>query len=119
MIFFLNELLEKKDWEWTPECLEAFFKIKVLTSDLFLTHYNQDLGIIVASDASSYGIGSCILYKMPDGSNKPVAHASKTLPAEKNYSQIEKASSGRTSLLRKYFAVTKFHRYIHGRHFTL
>ena len=41
----LNELLKRdKDWEWTPECQEAFVKIKeVLTSDLFLTHYNLNV----------------------------------------------------------------------------
>ena len=112
----LNELLKKdKAWEWTPECHRAFEKIKeILTSDLFLTHFNPDLEIIVASDASSYGIGACILHKMPDGSHKPIAHASRTLlPAERNYSQIEKESLGII------FAVTKFHRYIHGRHFRL
>ena len=110
----LNELLKKdKDWEWSPKCQKAFVKIKeVLTSNLFLTHYNPDLKIIVASDASSYGIGACILHKMPDGCHKPVAHTSRTLlPAVKNYSQIEKR------LLGIIFAVTKFHRYIHGRHF--
>ena len=112
----LNELLKKdKVWEWTPKCQQAFDEIKkVLTSDLFLTHFNTDLGIIVASDASSYGIGACILHIMPDGSHKPIAHASRTLlPAEKNYSQIEKEALGII------FAVTKFHRYIHGRHFKL
>ena len=111
----LNELLKKnKDWEWTPECQEAIVKIKeVLTSDLFLAYYNPDLDIIVASDASLYGIGACILHKMPDGSHKPVAHASRILlPAEKNFSQIGKESLGII------FAVTKFHRYIHSRHFT-
>ena len=60
-------------------------------SDLFLTHYNPDLEILEASDASSYGIGNCILHKMTDSITKPIAHASRALlPAEKNYSQIEK-----------------------------
>ena len=111
----LNELLkEDKDYEWTPECQEAFVKIKeVLMSDLFLTHYNPDPDIIVASDASSYSTWACILLKMLDGSHKPVDHASwSLLPAEKNYSQIEES-------LGIIFAVTKFHWYIHGRHFTL
>ena len=33
----------------------------------------SDIDIIVASDTSSYGIGACILHKMPNGSHKPVA----------------------------------------------
>ena len=107
----LNELLKKdKKWRWTPECQTAFDQIKkALPSDLFLTHYDPKLEIIVASDASSYGVGSCILHKMPDGTKKPIAHASRTLLlAEKHYSQIEKEALG-----------IKFHRYLHGRFFTL
>ena len=101
----LNELLKKeKSWLWTPECQESFEKIKktsecqepfekikkTLTSDLSLTHYDPTLDIIVASDASSYGIGAYILHKLPDGSRKAVAHASRSLlPAEKQDFQIE------------------------------
>ena len=81
--------------------------------DLFLAHYNTDLDIIVDGDASSYGIRIYILHKMTERSHKPVAHAPKTLlPAEKNHSQVEKES------LWIIFAVTKFHLYIHGWHFT-
>ena len=77
-------------------------------------HDDPKLEIIVASDASSYGFGACILHEMPDGTKKPIAHASRTrLPAVKHYSQIEKEALGII------FAVTKFHRYLHGRFFTL
>ena len=89
----LNDLLKKdKKWKWTPECQTAFEKIKTtLTSELFLTHFDPKLNIIVASDANSYGIGACILHLMTDGSKKPIAYASRALlPAEKAYSQIEK-----------------------------
>ena len=100
----LDKLLKKdKPWLRTPECRESFEKIKkILTSDLYLTHYDPTLDIIVASDVSSYGIGACIV------------HASRSLlPAEKQYYQIEKEALGII------FAVTKFHRYLHGRRFTL
>ena len=89
----LNKLLKKdKPWGWTAECQEAFEKIKkTLMSELFLTHYTQNLEIIVASDASSYDVRTRILYKMTDGTLKLIAHTLKALlPAEKNYSQIEK-----------------------------
>ena len=125
----LNELLKKdKPWLWTPECQKSFKKIKKtpecqepfekikknFTSDLSLTHYDPTLDIIVASDASSYGIGACILHKLPEGSRKAVAHASRSLlPVEKQYSQIEK------EVLGIIFAVTKFYRYPHGRRFIL
>ena len=101
----LNELLKNTGMPRVVRNIK-----KALTSDLSLTHYD----IIVASDASSYGIGICILHKLPDGSRKAVAHASRSLlPAEKQYSQIEKEALGII------FAVTQFCRYLHGRLFIL
>ena len=70
-----------KSWDLSTECQEAFDKIKeLLTSDLFLTHFNPNLELIVACDTCSYGVGACILHKMPDGTNKPIAYASRTPP---------------------------------------
>ena len=112
----LNELLRKeKKWIWTKECEQAFREIKnKLTSDLFLTHVDPNLDIIVARDASTHGVGACILHKRKDGKVRPIAYASRSLiPAERNYSQNEKVALGII------FAVTKFNRYIHGRRFTL
>ena len=65
----LNELLRKeKKWIWTKECEQAFHEIKnKLTSDLFLTYFDPNLDIIVASDVSTHGVGACILHKWKDG----------------------------------------------------
>lgn len=53
-------------------------------------------------------------YTLKDGSTKPIIHASRVLlPAEKNYSQIEKEG------LAIVYAMRKFHRFIHGRFFIL
>ena len=112
----LNEVLRReKKWIWTKECEQAFREIKnKLTSDLFLTHFDPNLDVIVARDASTHGVGACILHKWKDGKVRPIAFASKSLiQAERNYSRIEKEA------LAIIFAVTKFHRYIHERRFTL
>ncbi|XP_005877553.1 PREDICTED: uncharacterized protein K02A2.6-like, partial [Myotis brandtii] len=112
----LNELLKKdSEWNWSPECQKSFDDIKrILSSNLLLTHYDPKLPIIVAADASEYGIGAVLLHKFPDGKHKAVSHVSRSLePAEKNYSQIEKEG------LALVFALKKFHKMLQGRRFTL
>ena len=108
-------LAQNFPWCWSVECEHAFVKLKsLLTSDLLLTHYDPQKPIIVAADASSYGVGAVISHRFPDGSEKAIIHASRTLTtAERNYSQIEKEA------LALVFAVKKFHKIVYGRHFTL
>ena len=112
----LNKLLKKQqEWKWTRECDTAFNWAKqALTSAQVLVHYNPELPIRVAADASAYGIGAVLSHVLGDGSERPIAYASRTLSAsEKNYSQIEKEALGLI------YAVKKFHQYIYGRQFTL
>ncbi|XP_041785534.1 uncharacterized protein K02A2.6-like [Anopheles merus] len=112
----MDQLLKKDvKWQWTPACQQAFDQFKrTLQSNLLLMHYDPKLPIIVAADASSTGIGAVIFPQFPDGSMKVVQHASRTLaPAELNYGQPEKEA------LALVYAVTKFHKYLLGRHFTL
>lgn len=112
----LDELLKKNvSWNWSKSCQQSFDAAKeTLRSDLLLTHFNPALPIVVAADASMYGIGAVLLHRCADGSEKAVCHASRALSsAEKAYSQIEKEALGII------FAVEKFHKMIYGRSFTL
>ena len=92
----LNKLLKKDSkWNWSTEYQTAFKKIKILTSDLSLTHYDPKKDIIVASDGSSMVLGAVILQNESNSQVKSIAHASETLlPAEKGCSQIKKKLEG-------------------------
>ena len=83
-------------------------------SDLVLTHFHPNLPLHVASDASPYGLGAALSHSMPDGTERPIAFASRTLnTAEQNYSQVDKEALGIV------WSLKKFHTYLYGRRFTL
>uniref|UniRef100_A0A183BPS4 RNA-directed DNA polymerase n=1 Tax=Globodera pallida TaxID=36090 RepID=A0A183BPS4_GLOPA len=112
----LDSLLKKDSpWAWGKEQQSAFDKAKqILLSDLLLTHYDPTKPIVVAADASQHGIGATLSHKAPDGSERVVEHACRTLTAsERNYAQIEREA------LALIFACQKFHRMIYGRKFVL
>ena len=112
----LNELLQQsKRWKWSTQCAQAFQKAKqVLSSASVLMHYDPTLPLTLAGDASAYGIGAVISHVLPDGTEKPIAFASRSLStSERNYAQLEKEA---LSLI---FGVKKFHQYLYGRKFQL
>jgi len=95
--------------------MDAFHLVKKhLTSVKLLTHYDPTLPLTLAADASAYGVGAVISHVFPDGSERPIAFASRMLtPSEKNYAQLEKEA------LSLVFGVKKFHQYLYGRSFIL
>ena len=89
----LYKLLTKhQPWSWGADQAAAFQKAKFqLTSDVLLVHFDPSKKIALSCDASPYGIGVVLSHLQEDGSDRPIAYASRSLaPAEKNYSQIEK-----------------------------
>ena len=112
----LHSLLHKRTaWTWDSTHQSAFDYVKdLLTSDTVLAHYDQTKPLILACDASPYGIGAVLSHTFEDGSERPIAFASRTLgPAEKRYSQLDKEG------LAIIFGVKRFHQYLAGRHFTI
>ena len=112
----LNELLQgDKTWIWTPQCDKAFLDVKeMMTSEQVLCHYDPNRPVKLACDASPYGLGGVLSHIMDDGTERPIAFASRSLTkAEKGYSQIDKEA------LALYWGVLKFHTYLYGRRFTL
>lgn len=105
--------LLKKDakWDWSDECQQSVADIKKeILSPTFLTHYKPNMPIKLRCDASSHGIGAVIAHVMPDGTERPIAFASRSLSqAEKNYSQIEKEG------LAIVYGVKKFHLYLYAK----
>ena len=89
----LNQLLCKDvKWQWNNEYDSAFSSLKKqLASQSVLVHYDVNLPVKLACDASSYGLGVVISHVMPDHSERPTAYASQSSSkAEKHYSQTEK-----------------------------
>ena len=79
-----------------------------MTGAPVLMYYDPKLPVIVAADASSYGLGG-VIYQLKDGERHPVAFASRTLlPSDRRYAQIEK------ECLASVWACAKFERYIVG-----
>ncbi len=102
-------------WKWTKECEDAFNYAKnVLSGDKVLMHYDRNKDLVLSVDASPTGLGAVLSHKLEDGTERPIAYASRTLSAaEKNYAQIEREG------LAIVFGIKKFHLYLYGRSFLL
>ena len=108
-------LRQDKQWEWSDQQEKSFQEVKqLLSSPNLLVHFDDQKPIVVACDASPFGIGAVLSHILEDGTEHPVAYTSRSLsPAEKKYSQLDKEA------LANVFGVGKFHRYIFGRKFLL
>ncbi|KAL5473476.1 hypothetical protein EMCRGX_G027965 [Ephydatia muelleri] len=112
----LYGLLKKNTrWCWGRPQSEAFNKAKhLLTSAQVLTPFDVKKKLCLSCDASPYGIGAVLSHQFADGSERPIAYASRTLaPAERKYCQLEKEG------LAVVHGVKKFHQYLFGQEFVI
>lgn len=94
-------------WVWNKECQAAFdvAKSKMASTEV-LEHYNTVLLLKLDCDASAYEVGAVLSHTNEDGSERPIAYASRAQnPEEKNYAQTEKEG------LALIFGVKKFHKF--------
>ena len=112
----LYRLLQKKtQWKWGIQERKAFETVKEqLTKSPVLEHYDPSKPLTMAADASPYGVGAVLSHIQEDGTEKPIAFASRTLnEVEQRYSQLDKEALAIT------FGVKRFHQYIYGRKFSI
>ena len=77
----LYDLSNASDFLWDKNCERAFIWVKSeLISDKILVHYDPNEAIILACDASDYGLSAIISHKYKNGTEKPIAYASKKIP---------------------------------------
>ncbi|XP_078355328.1 uncharacterized protein LOC144639937 [Oculina patagonica] len=70
--------------------------------------------LILATDASDYGMGAVLYHKMKGGAGQPIGYMSRSLnTAERNYSTLEKEA------LAIIFGIKKFNQFLCGHPFTI
>ena len=108
-------LKHSESWQWNSEQQLSFKKIKeMLTALTLLVHFDESKPMMLACDASLYGVGAVLSHVIDNHSDKPIAYASRSLStAERKYSQLDKEA------LAILFGVSKFHHYLYGRHFII
>lgn len=111
----LYDLLKKEKFEWDEKCSKAFNWVKnELISPKVLVNYDPKEKVILACDASNYGLSAILSHQYKDGTEKPIAYASKKIAkSELNRKILDKEA------MAIIFGVERFYQFIFGREFIL
>uniref|UniRef100_A0A1X7T1B7 Reverse transcriptase RNase H-like domain-containing protein n=1 Tax=Amphimedon queenslandica TaxID=400682 RepID=A0A1X7T1B7_AMPQE len=103
----LHQLLRKDTkWIWTEMQNDAFKKAKsLLHSDSLLVHYDEQKLLIIACDASSYGLAAVPSHCIDDGCEPLLPEI---------YHQLRKNIASMRKKHQLSYAIRKFHDYIDG-----
>lgn len=101
-------------WQWNQKEQESFDKLKVaLTSAPVLGQLDDSLPLTIKTDASGYALGAVLVQGTVENEH-PIEYASRLLlPAERNYSTIEREA------LAVVWALEKFRGYIEDKEINL
>lgn len=77
----LYECTKSECFVWSEQCKKTFKGVKsVLASEKVLAHYDASEELVLACDASGYGLAAILSHRYKDGSEWPIAYASKIIP---------------------------------------
>ena len=114
------DALLKKDikFVWEEVHDKAFRMCKQLASNpATLAHYNEELPLVLTTDASPFGLGACLAHRVTENGKtflRPISYASCSLkPSEKNYAQIDREG------LAVVWAMRYFKQFVLGKHIEL
>ena len=111
----LYDLLNKEKFEWNDECSRAFNWVKdEMISEKVLVNYDAKRKVILACDASDYGLSAILSHQYEDGSERPIAFASRKIAKnELNRKILDKEA------MAIIFGVKRFYQFLFGREFLL
>nr|XP_029711617.1 uncharacterized protein K02A2.6-like [Aedes albopictus] len=116
VLYPLNNLLKNEvPFEWSKQCEKSFQAVKrQMQAETCLVHYSPELPLVLATDASPYGVGAVLSHIYPDGSERPIQFASQTLNrTQQAYLHVDKEAYAII------FGVKKFFQFLYGRRFVL
>lgn len=111
----LYDCANAKEFEWSDKCEKAFAWVKnELISPRVLANYDPNEQLVLACDASKYGLSAILSHKYKDGTEKPIAYASKKIAnKELNRTILDKEA------MAIIFGFKRFYQFIFGKEIIL